>query len=122
MKKFVFFLVIFLVILSLYVFVSWQNKDEDVVIDITDTGFQYDIAVCDRYFELISCIIDRDTNVNYTKEMRIELKNMVKDLQEERRQLAEEELYKRCSDELENLVEKMTQNNVNSFGCFTWVN
>jgi hypothetical protein len=54
MKKFVFFSVIFLVILAVYVFISFQNKDDDVdEIDITDTGFKYDVAVCDRYFELV---------------------------------------------------------------------
>ena len=44
-------------------------------IDVTDTGFEYDVAVCDKYFELVGCIIDRDTNENYTKEMRMETIN-----------------------------------------------
>ena len=71
MKKFVFFWAIFLLILSLVVFISFKNDDEnDVEIDVRDTGFEYNVAICDKYFELVECIIDRDTNENRTQEMR----------------------------------------------------
>ncbi len=110
-------------ILAVYVFISFQNKDDDVdEIDITDTGFKYDVAVCDRYFELVWCIIDKDTNVNYTKEMRVELKSMAKDLQKERNELSEEELSKICSERLEELETNLEKENINSFGCYTKVN
>ncbi len=88
-------------------------------IDVTDTGFEYDVAVCDKYFELVGCIIDRDTNENYTKEMRIELKNIIKDLQEEWKQLTEEELSEMCTERLKELEKSLEKEDVNSFGCYT---
>ncbi len=120
MKKFVFFWAIFLLILSLVVFISFKNDDEnDVEIDVRDTGFEYNVAVCDKYFELVECIIDRDTNENRTQEMRKEFKNDVKKIQEEWKQLTEEELTKKCTEVLRDFEEGLKHDNLNSFGCFT---
>lgn len=121
MKKFLFFLIIFLVILSLYAFISRQNKDDDVEIDITDTGFQYDVAICDRYFKLVECIIDNDTNENWSHDMRIEFKSEVKKIQEDWKNLSEEELAKKCTDLLENFEKDLSKERLNSFGCLTWI-
>ncbi len=119
MKKFVFFWAIFLLILSLVVFISFKNDDEnDVEIDVRDTGFEYNVAVCDKYFELVECIIDRDTNENRTQKMRKEFKNDVKKIQEEWRQLTEEELTKKCTEVLRDFEEGLKHDNLNSFGCF----
>jgi len=120
MKKFVFFWAIFLLILSLVVFISFKNDDEnDVEIDVRDTGFEYNVAICDKYFELVECIIDRDTNENRTQEMRKEFKNDVKKIQEEWKQLSEEELTKKCTEVLRDFEEGLKHDNLNSFGCFT---
>jgi hypothetical protein len=47
--------------------------------------------------------------------MRIDLKNEVKQVQVEWRQLDEEELTKRCSEELAKF--EPLENNLNSYGC-----
>ena len=120
MKKFVFFWAIFLLILSLVVFISFKNDDEnDVEIDVRDTGFEYNVAICGKYFELVECIIDRDTNEKRTQEMRKEFKNDVKKIQEEWKQLTEEELTKKCTEVLGDFKEGLKHDNLNSFGCFT---
>lgn len=120
MKKFVFFWAIFLLILSLVVFISFKNDDEnDVEIDVRDTGFEYNVDICDKYFELVECIVDRDTNENRTQEMRKEFKNDVKKIQEEWKQLTEEELTKKCTEILGDFKEGLKHDNLNSFGCFT---
>ena len=88
----------------------WKEK-----VDITDTDFEYDVAVCDKYFELVECIIDKDTNVDYNQQMRLDLKNEIKKMQEEWKQLNEGELMNKCTEELSK-YEKI-EDNLNSFGC-----
>lgn len=122
MKKFVFFSVIFLAILAVYVFVSWQNKDDDIEIDVTDTGFEYDVAACDKYFELVDCIIDNDQNQNRNQQMRQDLKIQIKAKQEEWKQFNEKELIKNCEDELKNLENQLEERKLDSFGCYSKVN
>ena len=79
----------------------------------------YTIVICDKYFKLVECIIDRDTNENRTQEMRKEFKNDVKKIQEEWKQLTEEELTKKCTEVLRDFEEGLKHDNLNSFGCFT---
>ncbi len=122
MKKFAFFLIIFLALLAICIFISWQNADEeDIEIDITDTGFEYDVAICDKYYKLVGCIIDNDHNQSWDQQMRQELKSQIKVVQEEWKQFNEEELVKKCTDELEKLKFKMTEKNLDSFGCLTGI-
>jgi hypothetical protein len=109
--------------LSVVVFISFKNDDEDVVeIDVRDTGFEHDVAICDRYFELVECIIDRDTNENWSQSMRQEFKSEVKKIQEEWKQLSKEDLTKKCTEVFENFEKGLREGNLNSFGCFTGVN
>ena len=84
-------------------------------IDVTDTWFEYDVKVCDKYFKLVECIIDKDNNERYTKQMRIDLKNEIKQVQEEWKQLNEEELTKKCTEELAKF--EPMEDNLNSYGC-----
>ena len=84
-------------------------------IDVTDTWFEYDVKICDKYFKLVECIIDKDDNKNYTKQMRIDLKNEVKQMQEEWKQLNEKELTRKCTEELAKF--ESMEDNLNSFGC-----
>lgn len=84
----------FLVCLSLIFFVS--GCDDKII--ITDTDF--DVKSCDRYFELMDCILENDDDKTYTKEMRDELRMKVKSIQEEWNELNEEELDERCTSEL----------------------
>lgn len=103
----------FLLLLSLLFLVTGCGKK----VDITDTGFEYDVKICDKYFELVECIIDKDTNVNYTKEIRTELKSEIKQMQEGWKQLSEEELTKKCTEELAKL--EPIKDEMNAFGCST---
>lgn len=109
MKKLYFLLVLILVFL-----ITGCGKDK---VDIRDTGFKYNIEVCDKYFKLVECIINKDTNQNYTKQMRIELKNEVKDMQEEWKQLSEQELMKKCTEGLSQFETNEMKENLKSFGC-----
>ena len=88
MKKVSFLLIFSLVLL---VFGCWKKK-----IDITETEFEYDVDVCDRYFQLAECIIDNDKNKNWTKEMKDELRVATKNMQEEWKALSEDELTNKC--------------------------
>ena len=88
MKKLSFLLIFSLVLL---VFGCWKKK-----IDITETEFEYDVDVCDRYFQLAECIIDNDKNKNWTKEMKDELRIAIKNRQEEWKVLSEDELANKC--------------------------
>lgn len=96
----------------------WVQKDKDNAdIDITDTWFEYDITVCNEYFELVECIIDKDPNKNWNQKMRLDLKNQIKSTQEGWRNLTKDELIRRCTDELEIFENNLKEKNVNSFGC-----
>ena len=90
MKKSVFLLALPLVILVAW---CWDNK-----IDITDTNIN--VETCDKYFELMDCILENDADENYTEEMRDELRANIKSMQEEWSTLDDEELADTCSTEL----------------------
>ena len=102
----------FLLALPLSLLLIWCGEDR---IDVTDTWFDYNVEICDKYFKLVECIIDNDDNQKYTKQMRIDLKNEIKQVQWEWRQLDEEELTKKCSEELTKF--EPLEDNLNSFGC-----
>jgi len=67
-------------------------------IDITDTDF--DVESCDKYFELMECILENDKDETYSEDDRNELRQDIKDQQEEWSGLNEDELDYTCSTEL----------------------
>lgn len=95
MKKSVFLLALPLVILVAW---CWSNK-----IDITDTEFN--VESCDKYFELMDCILENDNDETYSEEMRDELRQEVKDMQEEWNGMDEESLDEQCSSQLASFEE-----------------
>ena len=99
----------FLVGLSL-IFCVYGCNDK---VDITDTDFS--VESCDKYFELMECILENDNDQTYTKEMRDELRIKVKGIQEEWNELDEEELDKRCSEELSRFYQIEKQ--LDEIGC-----
>ena len=105
----------FLVVLlgTLLLVGCWKKK-----VDIKDTDFEYDVPVCDEYFELVDCLIEKDTNETFTDEIREELKVKVKNLQEDLKLLGEEELTKNCRESLERIERGLKENNLDSFGCY----
>ena len=66
-------------------------------IDITQTNVDYDVEICNTYFELAECIINNSQDENWTPEMKIQLKNELKSEQEAWNDLDEEELVDQCS-------------------------
>ena len=104
----------FLLVLSFVLFMFWCWKDK---VDVSDTDFDYDVKICDKYFELVECIIDKDTNPKYTKQMREDLKKEVKSMQDEWKQLNEQELTRKCTEGLETFETAEMQKNLSSFGC-----
>lgn len=124
MKKLSLLLALCLLVLVafLWLFLS-KNKNEVspeyVKMDVSDAGFQYDVPVCDKYFKLVECIINNDPSQVWDQQMRLELKNTVKATQEEWKQLSEDELTKKCTEELTNYENLLEENNADSFGCLT---
>lgn len=100
MKKISFLLIFTLVLL---VFWCWKKK-----IDVTQTEFEYSVDICDRYFELARCIIDNDNNENWTKEMKDELRLAIKNRQEERKALSEDQLKNKCTEMMNALLKNPT--------------
>lgn len=118
MKKFLLFLVIALIIVGLIIIVLVFWKKEKIGnIDITETNFDYQVDICDKYFKLAECIIDRDTDERFTKQMRIDLKNEVILMQEKWKNFTEEELYNKCTEELAKFDNEEMKNKLKSFGC-----
>ena len=95
-----------------------MHKSELKKIDVTKTDFEYNVGICDEYFELVECIIDNDTDERYTEQMRIDLKNEVKQIQEEWKIFSEEELTIKCTEELAKFDNEKMKNYMKSFGCF----
>lgn len=101
----------FLLLLSLVVIFgcgSKENVEEEEMqeVDIVDTDI--DVKVCDEYFDLVQCVIDKTTNQNWTKEMKNELRLEMKAKQEERKKMSKEDLDKTCSDMLNHLYTSAT--------------
>lgn len=87
MKKFT-----FLVALPL-IFLLPGCGDKEV--DITDTDIKID--VCNEYFELAECIIDKTKNETWTPEMKNELRKEIKMKQDEWSELSESAAAEQCS-------------------------
>jgi len=109
MKKISFLSVLLLVLLLLG---CWSDE-----IDVTDTGFEYDVEACDKYFELVECIIDNDDNPYFNDNMRIELKKELKNVQEEWKQLSESELTKKCTESLNGYKNDDMKESLDHYGC-----
>ena len=101
MKKLSFLLVLPLVLL---VIGCWKDK-----VDITDTDFEYEVDVCDEYFELAECIIDNTKNEDWTEILKNDLRLEIKMQQDERKNLSEEQLTRNCSGMLDNILENSTE-------------
>lgn len=83
-------------------------------IDITDTEF--DVESCNKYFELVECIFENDTNEAYSEETRDKLRQDVKDMQDSWKNYPDEELDNMCNSELETL--KWIESELNGIGCY----
>ena len=103
-----------LLVFPLVLLIIWCGKHK---VDVTDTDFEYNVEVCDEYFELVGCIIDKDDNPNYTKKMRDELRNKVKEMQEDWKQLSERELTRKCTEGLSQFETDEMKENLKSYGC-----
>ena len=104
MKKFV-----FLCVMSLVIIIAGCSKK----MDITDNNLN--VESCDKYFELMDCVLINENDERYTTEMRDELREYVKSIQEEWESLDEETLDKKCSDEL--LKFETMSDRLNEIGC-----
>ena len=105
MKKWVIF---YILPLTLLVTGCGWNK-----IDITDTDF--DVESCDKYFEATDCILENEVDENYTDEMRDELRQEIKNMQDSWNTYSEEELDSLCSNELSKF--ETMEDHLNEIGC-----
>lgn len=114
MKKKSLILIFSLFIVALIVLLIVRKKND---VDITNTNFVYHENLCDEYFNLLECIIDKDTDETYTKQMRIDLKNEVKMMQERWMQLSEDDLARKCKEELDQFDNDVMKEKLASFRC-----
>ena len=117
MKKSILSLIIISVIVLIIVLLFFRRKDNLGNIDVTQTDFVYKVDVCDRYFRLVECIIDKDSDVRFTRQMRIDLKNEVKLMQEKWKDFTEDELNNKCFEELAKFDNDDMKNKLKSFWC-----
>lgn len=96
----------FLLVLPLVLLVFWCWKDK---VDITDTDFEYEVDVCDEYFELAECIIDNTKNEDWTENLKNDLRLEIKMQQDERKSLSEDQLTRNCSGMLDNILVNPTE-------------
>ena len=125
MKKLLLLLVLGFLVLAAFtwLFIFKDNKGQtepDILeIDVSETDFKYDVAICDKYFGLVECIINNDSNKVRNSQMKLELKSKFRDLQEEWKQLSENELAKKCTEEYEIYQKNLKENKLDTFGCIT---
>ncbi len=124
MKKLSLLLVLGLLVLAAFLWLLFKDDKDQTEpdiheIDVSETDFKYDVAICDKYFGLIECIINNDPNQARNSQMKLELKSKFRELQEEWKQLSENELAKKCTEEYENYKKNLKENQLNSFGCIT---
>ncbi len=115
-KVYLYSFLLFAVIVTI-VIVVFSRKDELDKIDVKETWFEYDLSVCDQYFKLVECIIEKDPDENFTRQMRIDLKNEVKQMQEKWKNLSEEDLSDKCTEELKVFDGEIMQDRLKSFWC-----
>ena len=82
-------------------------------IDITDTDF--DVESCDKYFELVDCILENEEDETYSEDMRNELRQEVKDMQDSWNSYSEEELDNLCNNELSRF--EAIESTLTEIGC-----
>lgn len=87
-----------LIILSLTILVTWCSRGWSKKTDITSVKFN--VEACNKYFKLMDCVLDNDTDVSYTEEQREDIRKEVKSIQEQWIQLDDEILAEACQDEL----------------------
>ena len=110
MKRFCLF-----VCLSFIIFVAgcsqWSNKK----IDITETAFSVDS--CDRYFQLLDCILDKDSDETYTESDRLDIREQIKSMQEDWSGLDNDTLSENCSSELEKFSTDEVKSELSKIWC-----
>ena len=84
------------VILPLIVLVAGCSRGWDKKTSITDTKFKAES--CNKYFRLMDCVLDNDTDVSYTEEQREEIRNEVLQIQEQWTQLDDSILEESCNE------------------------
>ena len=113
-KSFLLFGISLIVVIIILIFVLC-GKSKVANIDVSDTDFEFKLDVCENYFELVECIIDKDPNEKFTKQMRIDLKNEVRQMQEWWKTITEEELAMKCVEELSKFDNDEMKNRLKAF-------
>ena len=88
---------------------SWGKK-----IDITDNNI--DVESCNKYFEVMDCILENDKDTTYTEDMRNALREDVKVMQSEWEKLDEETLDETCRNELSKF--EAIKSTLTEIGCY----
>ena len=99
-------------ILSSVVFIAGCSFSNNKV-DITETKF--DVEACNKYFEVMDCILDNDSDASYSQAMRDSLREDVKMMQESWENLDESVLENTCNAELEKF--SAIEDSLTEVGC-----
>lgn len=86
-----------LLVLPLVFLLFWCGEDET---NILETNFDYDVEVCDKFFEVAECIINNTEDASWTQERKDDFKNEIKKKQEEWKSLSRDQLELECSSRL----------------------
>lgn len=87
----------------------WNKK-----IDITDNNI--DVESCNKYFEIMDCILENDNDTTYDEKTRNELREDVKVMQSEWEKLDEDSLDETCTTELNRFIE--IKDALSEIGCY----
>jgi len=82
-------------------------------VDITETKF--DVESCNKYFEVMDCILDNDSDASYSQSMRDSLREDVKMMQESWENLDKSVLENTCNAELEKF--SVIEDSLAEVGC-----
>lgn len=66
-------------------------------ISVQEPVFDYDVEICDKFFEVSNCIIDNTKNSSWTQEKKDDLRNAILLRQEQWKTLSRDQLEEECS-------------------------
>ena len=91
--------------------------DKKVEITNTESLKEYKAESCDKYFEMVDCIIEKETDSSRTEEMRNELRQEIVDKQISRSGLDSSIIENNCKKELDGFYETWVKNHLNEIWC-----
>ncbi len=103
-------------LLPIFFLIVWC-WDKKVEITNTESLKEYKAESCDKYFEMVDCIIEKEIDSSRTEEMRNELRQEIVNKQISRSGLDSNTIENNCKNELDNFYETGVKNHLNEIWC-----